>query len=202
MTAIAKRLKINAVAGFAAVVAGVAALAAPPVAGTAEAAVSPNYQRYCNTYHRGSFVTVNRITGRRMCTRRTYNGYGLLHRRINLASACRLTTGSTAYRIYGRGFVQCGRRRVINRPIYGVAQRAPNLSGYCRRYHGYASANYSYRLRRWICTQRVNGGYGLRHYTINMARACYVTYRTTAVRYLGGDPRHPRCLVRTARLYR
>jgi hypothetical protein len=174
--------------------AGLAALIA--VAGTADAAVSPNYARYCASQHPGSFVTTSNLTGEKLCTQRTYRGYGLRHYRINLALACRLTTGSTAYRKYGRGFVQCGTRRASVRPRAHISQRTPNLAGYCRRIYGYATASYSYRLRRWVCSKRTNNGLGLRHYTVNMARACYLSYRTTAVRYIGNDPRYPRCLVR------
>lgn len=174
--------------------AGLAALIA--VAGTANAAVSPNYARYCASQHPGSFVSTSNLTGEKLCTQRTYGGYGLRHYRINLALACRLTTGSTAYRNYGRGFVQCATQASVPNPGPRVAERTPDLTGYCRRLYYGAQASFSYQLRRWVCSQRTYNGLGLRHYTVNMVQACVMSYRTTAVRYIGNDPRYPRCLVR------
>lgn len=193
-------LKARAVAGAAALAAAFGVFSA----GSAEAA-QPNYARYCQTTVPGSFVNRFRTTGEYVCTRRSR--YQLRHYRINLARACQLTTGNTAYRNFGRGFVQCGSRvvrrpytprRVVNRPYAprrtAWVQRAPNLRAYCRRQHPGTFLNRMRATGEYICTQRSR--YQLRHYRINMARACYISWRTTRVQYLGGNRSYPRCLVR------
>ncbi len=163
-------------------------------AGSAEAA-QPNYARYCQTQVPGSFVNRFRATGEYICTRR-FN-YQLRHYRINLARACQLTTGSASYRNFGRGFVQCG-RRVVKRPYTPRTtrwvQRTPNLRAYCRSRYPGSFLNRFRATGEYICTRRLN--YQLRHYRISMARACYTSWRTTRVRYLGGNRAYPRCLVR------
>ena len=195
MASSAIALKARAVVGAAALAAAMGIFSA----GSAEAAVSPNYTRYCQVTHPGSFVNRLRTTGAYICTQRSR--YQMRHYRINLARACQLTTGNTRYRNFGRGFVQCGNRRVVS-PKFTPrtpratrwVQRTPNLRAYCtRRYPG----SFLNRLRRtgeYICTQRTR--YQMRHYRISMAQACYISWRTTRVRYLGGNRSYPRCLVR------
>jgi len=166
-------------------------------AGAAEAAVSPNYTRYCQTTVPGSFVNRLRTTGEYICTQRTR--HQMRHHRINLARACQLTTGSTSYRKFGRGFVQCGSRvvRTPNRPASRRArwvQRTPNLRAYCNRRHPGSFVNRLRTTGQYICTQRSR--YQMRHYRINMAQACYISWRTTRVQFSGGNRSYPRCLVR------
>ncbi len=169
----------------------------------------PNYARYCNTVHRGSFVNRMRTTGAYVCTMRSHNGLGLTHYRINLARACQLTNGSTSFRNFGNGFVQCQRRTVVRRPIpktpprvtrlrprpTRIVQRAPNLRTYCNRLHPGSFVNTLRTTGEAICTKRTYNGLGMMHYRINMARACMLSWRTTSFRYVGGR-RNPRCLVR------
>ncbi|MHA1536490.1 MAG: hypothetical protein ACTSUD_02955 [Alphaproteobacteria bacterium] len=173
-------------------------------AGSAEA-VQPNYTRYCQTTVPGSFVNRLRTTGAYICTQRSR--FQLRHHRINLARACQLTTGNTRYRNFGRGFVQCGNRVVkrrftprtkFNRPVTSRraswVQRTPNLRAYCRRQHPGSFVNRFRRTGEYICTQRSR--FQMRHYRINMAQACYLSWRTTRVQYLYGNRSNPRCLVR------
>lgn len=195
MASSAIALKARAVAGAAAIAAAMGLF----TAGSAEAAVSPNYTRYCQTTHPGSFVNRFRTTGEYICTRRSR--YQLRHYRINLARACQLTTGNTGYRNFGRGFVQCG-SRVVKRPSYTPrtprptrwVQRTPNLRTYCSRRHPGSFLNRLRRTGEYICTRRTR--YQMRHYRISMAQACYISWRTTRVQYLGGNRAYPRCLVR------
>lgn len=169
-------------------------------AGSAEAAVSPNYARYCQSVHPGSFVNRFRATGAYICTKRSR--YQMRHYRINLARACQLTTGNTRYRNFGGGFVKCANRRVVRPTITPRyiprrtrwVQRSPNLRTYCNRRHPGSFVNRLRRTGEYICTQRSR--YQMRHYRINMAQACYLSWRTTRVKYVGGSRSYPRCLVR------
>ena len=156
----------------------------------------PNYARYCQLTHPGSFVNRMRATGEYICTQRSR--YQLRHYRINLARACQLTNGSTRYRNFGRGFVQCGARRVARQPYTprrtAWVQRAPNLRAYCSRQYPGSFLNRMRTTGEYICTQRSR--YQLRHHRINMAQACYASWRTTRYSYLGGNRANPRCQVR------
>ena len=124
------------------------------------------------------------------------------HYRINRARACQLTTGNTRYRNFGGGFVKCANRRVVRptiTPRYPPrrtrwVQRSPNLRTYCNRRHPGSFVNRLRRTGEYICTQRSR--YQMRHYRINMAQACYLSWRTTRFQYLGGSRSYPRCRVR------
>jgi hypothetical protein len=202
-SAINKTVLSGTVAGVAAVSAGLFAASSLPLSGTAEAAPrQPNYGAYCARMHPGSFVNRLNTTGEYICTQRS--AYQLRHYRVNLAQACQLTTGNPSYRNFGRGYVLCNERRVVTyvprvqprvqpRPSR-IVMRAPNISAYCARMHPGSFVNRFRATGEYICTQRFN--YQLRHYRINMAQACMLSWRTTAFRYVGGV-NNPQCLVRS-----
>jgi hypothetical protein len=138
---------------------------------TAEAATAPNYRSYCARYHRGSFVNYMRGTRQPICTIRR-GRYQLMHYRINVGQACRLTTGSAAFVRRGWSYVCIGRRRVGSGGV--IRQVRPNFSRYCGRYHRGSFVNSFRGTGQPICTRRI-GRYQLRHYRINIAEACRLT---------------------------
>jgi hypothetical protein len=71
--------------------------------------------------------------------------------------------------------------------------RAPNIRAYCARIHPGSFVNRFRATGEYICTRRFN--YQLRHYRINMARACMLSWRTTSYRYVGGR-NNPQCVIR------
>ena len=191
-------LKTTTLAGVAALAVGAFTVSSLPFSGSAEAAPrQPNYRSYCARMHPGSFVNRLRTTGEYICTQRSR--YQMRHYRVNLARACRLTTGSYTYRNFGRGYVLCNDRRIVRpgprpgpRPV-GFALRTPNLRAYCARMHPGSFLNRFRATNEYICTRRSR--YQMRHYRINMARACMISYRTTSFRYIGGRG-NPQCVVR------
>jgi len=185
-------------AGIAAAAVGLFAASSVPFSGEAEAAPrQPNYRAYCARVHPGSTVNRLRTTGEYICTRR-FN-YQLRHYRVNLARACQLTTGSPRYRNHGRGYVLCNGRRIVRRiprsypRPSGYVMRAPNIRAYCARIHPGSFVNRFRATGEYICTRRFN--YQQRHYRINMARACMLSWRTTRFRYVGGR-NNPQCVIR------
>lgn len=199
MTVRATLRKTVLTAGIAVAAVGLFTASSLPFAGSAEAAPrQPNYGAYCARVHPGSFVNRLNTTGEYICTFR-YN-YQLRHYRVNLARACQLTTGNPSYRNFGRGYVLCNERvatyvpRVQPRPGPArIVMRSPNIGAYCARMHPGSFVNRFRATGEYICTQRFN--YQLRHYRINMAQACMLSYRTTSFRYVGGR-NNPQCLVR------
>ena len=145
-------------------------------ASTAEAAVSPNYNKYCQKYHRGSFVNSMRSNGAPLCTLRTQNS--MTHYRININTACRLAGGTGAYNRVAFGRYQCTTRRVVrnnrnfnksrNARFRGTVQ--PNVSGYCQRYHRGSFANYFRATGAPACTLKIH--YSMKHYRVNLNTAC------------------------------
>jgi hypothetical protein len=196
-TAFKKTAMSGTLAGVALVAAGLFAASSLPFSATAEAAPrQPNYRAYCARMHPGSFVNRLRTTGEYICTRR-FN-YQLRHYRVNLARACQLTTGTPSYRNFGRGYVLCNERRRTYTPrprprASGYVMRAPNIRAYCARMHPGSFVNRFRATGEYICTRRFN--YQLRHYRINMAQACMLSWRTTSYRYVGGR-NNPQCIVR------
>jgi len=191
-------------AGLAVAAAGLFTAASLPFAGTAEAAPrQPNYGAYCARMHPGSFVNRLRTTGEYICTQRSR--LQMRHYRVNLARACQLTTGNPRYRNHGRGYVLCYDRRVVTprprtlpRPSprpRGYVMRAPNIRAYCARMHPGSFVNRFRATGEYICTQRTR--LQMRHYRINMAQACMLSWRTTSFRYVGGR-NNPQCIVRRA----
>ena len=148
------------------------------VASSAEAATSPNYARYCQTHHRGSFVNSNRVTREPLCTRRTQ--YSMMHYRVNIAEACRLTNGSRAFRRMGPGRYLC-LGQATRTPPRAVAGRTPDYARYCRTYHRGAMVSYTRGTREPLCTLRT-GQYQQRHYRIRVAEACRLTTGSRAFR--------------------
>jgi hypothetical protein len=200
MTVRASLQKTVLSAGLAVAAAGLFAASSVPFSGTAEAAPrQPNYRAYCARMHPGSTVNRLRTTGEYICTRR-FN-YQLRHYRVNLARACQLTTGNPSYRNHGRGYVLCNGRPVVRRVPSriprpsGFVMRAPNIRAYCARMHPGSFVNRFRATGEYICTRRFN--YQLRHYRINMAQACMLSWRTTSFRYVGGR-NNPQCIVRRA----
>jgi len=197
-------LKTTTLAGVAALAVGAFTISSLPFSGSAEAAPrQPNYRTYCARMHPGSFVNRLRTTGQYICTQRSR--YQMRHYRVNLARACQLTTGNHTYRNFGRGYVLCNDRRVVRpgprpgvrpgvrpRPA-GFVMRVPNLRAYCARMHPGSFLNRFRTTNEYICTQRSR--YQMRHYRINIARACMISYRTTSFRYVGGRG-NPQCVVR------
>ncbi|HUT47833.1 MAG TPA: hypothetical protein VM325_00705 [Alphaproteobacteria bacterium] len=194
----------GSVVGVAAVAAGLFAASSLPFSATAEAAPrQPNYSAYCARNHRGSFANRLRTTGEYICTQRSR--LQLRHYRVNLALACQLTTGTPSFRNFGRGYVLCNERRFVQpvprsvlrprpRPS-GFVMRSPNLGAYCARLHPGSTVNRLRTTGEYICTQRSR--FQLRHYRINMAQACMISWRTASFRYVGGR-NNPQCVVRSA----
>lgn len=191
-------------AGFAAVAAGLFAVSSLSASGTAEAAPrQPNYGAYCARMHPGSSVNRLNTTGEYICTQRSR--LQMRHYRVNLAQACQLTTGTPSYRNFGRGYVLCNERRIVTpsprtlpRPAprpSGFVMRAPNIGAYCARMHPGSVVNRFRATGEYICTLRSR--LQMRHYRINMAQACMLSWRTTSFRYVGGA-NNPQCLVRRA----
>lgn len=199
-SALQKTAFSGTIVGVAAIAAGLFAASSLPFSTTAEAAPrQPNYRAYCARMHPGSFANRLRTTGEYICTQRSR--YQLRHYRVNLARACQLTTGTPRYRNFGRGYVLCNERRVVRRVPHttvrpsGFVMRAPNLRAYCARRHPGSFVNRFRATGEYICTRRFN--YQLRHYRINMAQACMISWRTASFRYVGGR-NNPQCLVRRA----
>jgi len=203
-SALQKTALSGTVAGVAAIAAGLFAVSSLPLSGAAEAAPrQPNYGAYCARRHPGSFVNRLRTTGEYICTQRSR--LQMRHYRVNLALACQLTTGTPGYRNLGRGYVLCNERRVVSpgprpglRPqpgLGGFVMRAPNVGAYCARMHPGSFVSRFRATGEPICTRRFN--YQLRHYRINFAQACMITWRTTNFRFVGGR-NNPQCLVRRA----
>jgi hypothetical protein len=172
-----------------------AGIAAAPVAvNTASAALvgSPSMQRYCNRYHAPSRAIWVHQRRRWECAKIT-GRFSRLYYRINYALACRLSHNTNRYRTFGAS-VRCERVAFRN----GGGTRAgrlvsPNLRSFCLRSYRTGLVNFHYGRNRYVCT--VRRGYSQRHYIINMRSACYFTRRTSRVTYLGGSPRHPRCII-------
>lgn len=185
-------------AGIAAAAVGLFAASSVPFSGEAEAAPrQPNYGAYCARVHPGSVANRLRTTGEHICTMRSR--YQLRHYRVNLARACQLTTGNPSYRNHGRGYVLCNGRPVVTRVPSrvprpsGYVMRAPNIRAYCARVHPGSVVNRFRATGEYICTRRFN--YQQRHYRINMAQACMLSWRTTSFRYVGGR-NNPQCVIR------
>jgi hypothetical protein len=197
-------LKTTSFAGAAVLAAGFFTVSSLPFSGQAEAAPrQPNYRAYCARAYPGSSANRLRTTGEYICTRRSR--LQMRHYRVNLAQACQLTTGNPTYRNFGRGYVLCNERRVATpnprlnpRPAAGPrsaggAFRAPNLRAYCARQHPGSFLNRLRTTGEYICTQRTR--LQMRHYRINLARACMLTWRTPSFRYVGSRG-NPQCIIR------
>jgi len=109
------------------------------------------------------------------------------------------------HRNFGRGYVLCNERRIVTprprilprprpRPS-GYVMRAPNIRAYCARMHPGSFVNRFRATGEYICTQRTR--LQMRHYRINMAQACMLSWRTTSFRYVGGR-NNPQCIIRRA----
>ena len=137
----------------------------------ADAAQAPNYKRYCNTYHKGSFPNSFRSTGEPICTKRT-SRLSMMHYRVNVGEACRLTTGSRSFRRTGRGKYSCLGRSTKSRVAFsGVT---PNYRKYCKRKHKGSFVNTLRATKEKICTTRTSQ-YRMVHNRINLAEACRIT---------------------------
>ena len=68
--------------------------------------VQPNYAKYCNTCYRSSFVNRSRATNEPICTH-FIGRYQRYHYRINVRTACRLTTGSSRAIRIASGVYRC-----------------------------------------------------------------------------------------------
>jgi hypothetical protein len=177
---------------------GLGLAAAPVAVNTASAVIvgSPNMQQYCNRYHAPSRAVWVYQRNRWECAKIT-GRFSRLYYRINYALACRTTHGTARYRAYGTrvlcdrvaynggGFNNGGdnRRRLVS----------PNLRSFCWRSYRTTNVNFHYGRNRYVCT--VRRGYSQTHYIINMRSACYYTRNTTRVTFIGGSPRHPRCVI-------
>ena len=165
----------------------------------------PNYKLYCSRVLRGSFVSRLNTTGEYVCTLRSR--LQQRYYKVNYAQACQMTTGSPRFRNHGRGYVLCTGRGVVRNPRTfpkprptvrpnprptRTQLRAPNLRAYCARNHRGSILNRLRTTGQYICTIRTR--LQMRHYRINIVRACYTQFRTTRVRYLGRN--NPRCVVR------
>jgi hypothetical protein len=147
-------------------------------ASSAHAAAAPNYARYCATHHRGSIVGYNRATREPLCTLRTRNS--MLHYRVNVGEACRLTTGSRAFRRMGAGRYLCLGQAGRPQPP-ATTGRAPDYARYCRTYHRGGFVTFTKGMRDPQCTLRTSR-YSLRHYRIPVAEACRLTTGSRAFR--------------------
>lgn len=67
----------------------------------------------------------------------------------------------------------------------------PNLVQYCACTHYMSQANYSHRLRTWVCTQCSQ--YSLVHHRVNYGAACQMTTGRTNFRF-NGSPQNPVCI--------
>lgn len=131
----------------------------------AEAAVAPAFNKYCQKYHRGSFVNSFRANGAPICTLKTH--YSMRHFRINIGTACRLAGGNGRYRQVAYGRYQCTRGRTNPRVGRWVA---PNIRGYCQRYHRGSFVNHMRANGSPICTLRASRS--MMHYRVNLNTAC------------------------------
>ncbi len=156
--------------------------------------VRPNYAKYCRTYYPGSIVNRFRGSNEPICTR-IIGRYTRYHYRINIGEACRLTTGSRAFRRVGAGRYVClGRRRGISRPtLRGRLDGPPNYAKYCRTYYPGSIVNYMRLTREPLCT-RILGPLQRMHYRINIAQACRLT--TGSPRYVRVASGQYRCFRR------
>lgn len=173
---------------------GLGLAAAPVAVNTASAVIvgSPNMQQYCNRYHAPSRAVWVYQRNRWECAKFT-SRFSRLYYRINYALACRTTHGTTRYRAFGAR-VLCDRRGYTRPGGYNTGRLvSPNLRSYCIRRFRTTRVNFHYGRNRYVCT--VRRGYSQTHYIINMRSACYDTRRTTRVTYIGGSPRHPRCVI-------
>ena len=145
----------------------------------AEAAVSPAFGKYCQKYHRGSFVNSYRANGAPICTLK--NHYSMRHFRINIATACRMAGGTGRYSQVAYGRFSCV-TRTANRTNRRVGRWvAPNIRGYCQRYHRGSFVNHMRANGSPICTLRAS--HSLMHYRVNLNTAC---------RLAGGNGRYQR----------
>jgi hypothetical protein len=154
---------------------------------TAEAAQAPNYQKYCSTYHKGSFPNSFRATGEPICTKRT-SRLSMMHYRVNVGEACRLTTGSRAFRRTGRGKYLCLGKGGAPRVTFPDV--APNYRKYCQTYHRGSFVNTLRATQEKICTTRTSQ-YRMVHNRINLAEACRLTTGKRTFRRYG--PGKVRC---------
>lgn len=179
------------------------ALAASSSYKSAEAAVvAPDLNSYCRRAYRGGRASFSYKLNSWICTVGSHGGWGLTHYRVNMASACQMTRGTTQYRYYGdRRVVRCITRNIRppkttpnwTRAAVRRQPTAPDLNRYCRTKFRGGQANFSYPLNGWLCTVRSHGGRGLTHYRVNMAEACQMTRGTYKFRYYG-DRRNVKCV--------
>ena len=186
------RKSVLGVLSTAALGAGIAA--APIAVNTASAVIvgSPNMQQYCSRYHAPSRAVWVYQRNRWECAKIT-GRFSRLYYRINYALACRTTHGTSRYRAFGSR-VLCDRVGYTRPGGFNTGRLvSPNLRSFCLRSYRTTRVNFHYGRNRYVCT--VRRGYSQVHYIINMRSACYFTRRTTRVTYIGGSPRHPRCVI-------
>lgn len=154
--------------------------------------VPPDYARYCNTYYRPSFVNRLRATNEPICTRRV-GRYAMYHYRIPIAEACRLTTGSRAFRRVGPGVYRCV--VALSRPAPGrrtaiIARgRPPDYRRYCARFFP-GTFPVRQRVTRLPLCARIISRYQRLYYRINIRAACRLTTGSTrVVRVAAGEYR-------------
>lgn len=192
-----------------ALAAGILAADAALIPSEAAAAVPANLQGYCNRFFPNSTFQMQFTQWGPRYQCRQVNAYGYTLQGIDPGAVCRWQTGNSAFRASGRQ-VQCNGQ--IARSSYTVPNQgfttqnaapqtnsqpvrratSPNLNAYCSRTYYGSVANFSYQLNSWICTQRTNGGYGLRHYRVNFGLACRMTTGRTSFRFVG-DRRRVQC---------
>ena len=137
-------------------------------ASQAEAAVNPAFSKYCQKYHRGSFVNSYRANGAPICTLK--NRYSMRHFRINIGTACRLAGGTGRYSQVAYGRYRCATRTANRTNRRAVRWVAPNIRSYCQRYHRGSFVNHMRSNGSPLCTLRAS--HSMKHFRVNLNTAC------------------------------
>jgi hypothetical protein len=170
--------------------------AASALAAASAQAAPPDVTRYCQTHlHPGVPTSYSTQDGRTpmFCLNSKgqagAEGWRGSLTPVDLALACRLTSGSDDFG-YVDGFkIECGknpRPLVARGPGVRILQPA-DLTKYCVHWYGPgARGQYSATLKRTVCT----GGAAPLPATVNFALACNMIYKTNKVRYVDGRDRY------------